>query len=73
MAAQIRSVGQRLEAGAPVSLFQTRIVGGGTWARQRQQYVASPDGQRFLINCIEDESTASPITIVTNWAAGLKK
>ena len=31
------------------------------------------DGQRFLINTIVDESTAPPITIVTNWARALKK
>jgi hypothetical protein len=35
--------------------------------------VVSPDAQRFLINITADESTASPITIVTNWAHALKK
>ena len=28
---------------------------------------------RFLINMTAEESTASPITIVTNWARALKK
>jgi Tol biopolymer transport system component len=72
MAAPIQGAGQTLEAGAPVALFQTRIVGGGT-AISKQQYAVAPDGQRFLINITADESTASPITIVTNWTAGLKK
>ena len=57
-----------------MSLFSRR----GSWAevslvRQKQQYAVAPDGQRFLINVTVDESTASPITIVTNWTAGLKK
>jgi dipeptidyl aminopeptidase/acylaminoacyl peptidase len=72
MAAPIQSADQTLEAGAPVALFQTRIVGGGT-ATTKPQYAVAPDGQRFLINITADESTASPITIVTNWTAGLKK
>jgi serine/threonine protein kinase/Tol biopolymer transport system component len=72
MAVPIQSAGQLLEAGAPVALFQTRIV-GGSQGRERQQYAVAPDGQRFLINITADESTASPITIVTNWTAGLKK
>ena len=71
MAAPIQAAGQALEAGAPISLFQTRIVGGGQ-SGWRQQYAVAPDGQRFLINITVDESTASPITIVTNWARALK-
>jgi hypothetical protein len=72
MAAPIQAAGLTLHVGTPVSLFRTRIVGGGQ-SSQSQQYAVSPDGQRFLINIIADESTASPITIVTNWTAGLKK
>jgi Tol biopolymer transport system component len=72
MAASIQTAGQALEAGAPISLFQTRIVGGGQ-SGWRQQYAVAPNGQRFLINITVDESTGSPITIVTNWARALKK
>jgi serine/threonine protein kinase len=71
MAAPIHAAGQTLDFGSPVSLFQTRIVDGGSYPL-KQQYAVAPDGQRFLIN-IADESTASPITIVTNWARALKK
>jgi hypothetical protein len=46
-------------------LFDTRIVAVG--GVQRQQYVVSPDGQRFLINTAGDESTTLPITMVINW------
>jgi hypothetical protein len=55
-----------------VALFQTRIVGGGSYSL-KQQYAVAPDGLRFLINITDDESTTSPIAIVTNWAGGLKK
>jgi len=73
MAASIRSAGQTLEAGTAVALFQTRIVGGGQSLIVKQEYAVAPDGQRFLINITADESTASPIIIVTNWARALKK
>ena len=31
------------------------------------------DGQRFLLNVPVEETAASSITVVLNWAAGLKK
>ncbi|MBN1491019.1 MAG: PD40 domain-containing protein [Phycisphaerae bacterium] len=68
MAAPIQVAGQSLEAGAPVALFLTRNMG-----EKRTQYAVTRDGQRFLINIPVEESTASPIIIVTNWTAGLKK
>ncbi len=53
------------ELGKAVPLFQTR-VGGAVQDIQKQQYVVSPDGQRFLINTIIEEAT-SPITVILNW------
>ena len=64
------SKGQTLDMGVPVPLFRTRIVGVDL---PRAQYAVAPDGQRFLINVIADEATASPITIVSNWTTALKK
>jgi len=67
---------QTLEAGAPVPLFPTRfatgsnIVAAGFLARA--QYAVAPNGQ-FLVNIAADEAVASPITVVLNWTAGLKK
>jgi hypothetical protein len=63
------SNGQTLEVGVPVPLFRTRIVGIDL---PRAQYAVAPDGQRFLINVIAEDATASPITIVQNWTAALK-
>lgn len=36
------------------------------------QYDVAADG-RFLLNVIADERAVAPITVVLNWAAGLKK
>jgi Tol biopolymer transport system component len=65
-----------LEARAPVALFSTRMATGGnivsTGFLARAQYVVAPDG-RFLMNVAADDAVTSPITIVLNWAAGLKR
>jgi hypothetical protein len=53
-----------------VPLFTTRI-GGAVQGVARQQYVVSPDGQRFLMNAVPDE-LAAPITILLNWEEELK-
>jgi len=53
------------EAGKPVPLFMTR-VGGAIQTNSRQTYMPSPDGQRFLMNTIAEES-AAPITVIVNW------
>jgi len=70
MAVPIRNDREKhtIEAGAPVALFATRIGG----ARQQQQpfsgqYEVAPDGQRFLMNNLAGDVTASPITIIMNW------
>ncbi len=38
-----------------------------------QEYAVAPDGQRFLINITISEAGVSPISVVLNWQAGLKK
>jgi serine/threonine protein kinase len=67
MAAPIRftSDGQSIEPSSPTPLFATHI-GGAVQGTNRQQYVVSPDGQRFLMNTITEQAT-SPITVILNW------
>jgi len=65
MAASIVVTGNTLETGTPVSLFQTRIYGGGTDTGVGRQYDVRRDGS-FLINTILEE-TAAPITLLQNW------
>ena len=63
---------QTVTVGAPVPLFRTGFHGGEGF--DTPQYSVSSDGQRFLMNVDADEDAgASPITIVQNWTAGLKK
>jgi hypothetical protein len=54
-----------LNLGAPVPLFQTRLVSvsGGP---ARQSYAVARDG-RFLMSTIVDDPSPSPITVVVNW------
>ncbi len=38
-----------------------------------RDYDVSPDGQRFLVGTVVDDAPATPVTIVLNWPASLKK
>ena len=56
-------------AGTPKPLFRTQI-------KQLDigfQYDVSPDGNRFLINTLAEDKQTSSITVVQNWAAGIRK
>jgi eukaryotic-like serine/threonine-protein kinase len=70
MAVSITSSGN-FEAGIPQPLFKirTRRMELG-W---NKQYVAGADGQRFLVNEVLAEASASPITVVMNWSAEVQK
>ena len=62
-----------LDVGPPARLFETRmsLVFNPTYTRN--QYVVSADGQRFLINQPPAVAPSSPITVVVNWQAALKR
>jgi Tol biopolymer transport system component len=63
----LASRGQVVDPGRPVPLFMTR-VGGAVQGIGTPQYVVSPDGQRFLMNTVIEE-TPSPITVILNLKA----
>jgi hypothetical protein len=63
-------VGAGPSFGIPKPLFQTRVPAGVT--ALRTHYVPSRDGQRFLVN-VALGAPASPINVVVNWTATLKK
>ena len=63
-------VGPGPSFGIPKPLFQTQIRAGVS--NFRAHYVPSRDGERFLINTAID-TPPSPITVVVNWTANLKK
>lgn len=64
------SSGVAFEAGAPSPLLKT-VISQPTGIRS--QYAVSADGRRFLILAPAGESTGPSLTVVVNWAAGLKQ
>ena len=56
-------------AGIPRPLFEIHR----TSALRRNHYVVAANGQRFLVVSPLEQTASSPITVVTNWAAGLKR
>jgi dipeptidyl aminopeptidase/acylaminoacyl peptidase len=54
-----------VKAFAPVSLFQTGI-GTVIQGAQKQQYVVSKDGKRFLVSNVIEEAL-SPIRLILHW------
>jgi eukaryotic-like serine/threonine-protein kinase len=69
MAVGVKS-GAAFEAGAPEPLFVTRVL---TMTDFRNHYVVTADAQRFLINSTIEEASDTPISVVVNWAADLKR
>jgi hypothetical protein len=60
--------GSTIETGAPHVLFQPRFQTDLVVS----QYLATHDGQRFVLAEPVDRATDA-ITVVVNWAAGLKR
>jgi Tol biopolymer transport system component len=60
---------QMFSVGAPESLFQTRLR---VWTVQRQ-YVASRDGQRFLMIYPTQDPAASPMHVLLNWQVSAER
>jgi Tol biopolymer transport system component len=60
------ALGASLQIGTPQELFTNP---GMTY------FVSSRDGQRFLVNqpARTEVTAAAPITVVTNWQAGIRK
>jgi len=59
------TLGDTVDAGTPRALFVNAAMLG---------YAPSADGQRFLVNVPAGGANATPppITVILNWAAGLK-
>jgi hypothetical protein len=62
------NTGSTFQAGVPQTLFQTPAR-----ANPRQaEYCATGDGKRFIFREPSGKNS-SPIVVVLNWAAGLKR
>ncbi len=68
MAAEVKSTGQTFVVGAVRPLFGAQPVLGFT-----NSYEVTADGKRFLVNTVVGEFSSSPITLVVNWDAEVKK
>jgi Tol biopolymer transport system component len=68
MSVTINATNERLEISTATPLFRIRLR-----SSQGYQYDVSADGQKFLMNVEPVEGNASPVTLVTNWTADLKR
>ena len=66
------SGGTTIDPGRPAVLFQTSVPVSGI-VDDRNNYVPTRDGQRFMVNNLADTVNSQPLTLVLNWAADLKK
>jgi hypothetical protein len=63
-----------LPVGAQLGPYEIlSLVGAGGHQSPDRKNAISADGQRFLINVASGEASTAPITVVVNWAAGIKK
>jgi Tol biopolymer transport system component len=69
MEAAVAPKGAAVEAGIQREVLKAHFGLPGSFART---YDVTPDGKRFLI-LTSEEVGATPLTLVTNWTAGLKK
>ncbi|HXZ27364.1 MAG TPA: hypothetical protein VEG08_05120, partial [Terriglobales bacterium] len=67
VAVPVNGSGASLQIGSPQRLFTTAGVSNPDFA-----YDVTADGQRFLINSL-DEDASQPISLLVNWRAGMKK
>jgi serine/threonine protein kinase len=71
MAVPIKTTRDRLELGEPRPLFAMRPR--PPVRLDAYPYDVSPDGRRFVVNTLMDDTTSTTITVVLNWTAGLPK
>jgi eukaryotic-like serine/threonine-protein kinase len=67
MAATVRIDSGTFTTAAPRALFSTGIT--ASFVDRRNQYLATRDGQRFLVNISAEDENSAPITVVMNWEA----
>ena len=66
------TTGSTFEAGNPGALFDAPVPTMSITG-DRNYYVVTADGQRFLLRKVFEDKASSPVTIVLDWTAGLPK
>jgi Tol biopolymer transport system component len=69
MAVEVQADASAFHAGIPKPLFELRFNS----QTRRNRYVVAAKGQRFLALLAPEQTAATPITVVVNWMAGLKR
>jgi Tol biopolymer transport system component len=63
----------QFQAGIPTPLFTVATTAGANAGELGRQYAVTKDGRRFLVNVIQEQSTAIPLTVVVNWLAAVQR
>ena len=71
MAVDMDTTGPAPEVGRPQALFEAMVLAPALGTRST--YAVSRDGQRFLFNTWDSAAALTPITLVVNWPATLKR
>jgi Tol biopolymer transport system component len=72
MSAAIQQQGTTIKTDIPKPLFKLNIIHAQGNPAFYEQYDVTQDN-RFLVNSPPEQQSAVPITVILNWAAGLKK
>jgi Tol biopolymer transport system component len=70
MGVEVKAADSTFQAGLPLELFEARVSG---LTDVRAHYTATADGKRFLVSSLSEDDGSSPMTVVLNWTAALKK
>lgn len=70
MSLEVKTDAETFEHRTPTALFGTRVGGIDT---PGDFYAVTADGQRFILNNLVAEAAYTPITVVINWTADLKR
>jgi eukaryotic-like serine/threonine-protein kinase len=73
MAATLQFDEMKVQPDAPRALFKARFAAFGAGDMWRPVYVPVDEGGRFLVNVVVEETVPSPVTMLLNWPAALKR
>lgn len=71
MAVDVTTDAGAFTAGVPRALFDVHVP--DATAPFQNDYAATADGQRFLVNTLVDQPVRPSLTVILNWAEELKK
>jgi Tol biopolymer transport system component len=71
MAVTVATGGDRFDSGPVRPLFEVRVP--ATALGTRSPYAVAHDAQRFLVNTWDPRAALSPISVLVNWPAALKR